>query len=91
MSDKQTTNKFTFEAWQKLIDAQLARLESLLEEAAGYEKPAVEQATAAVDEMAKLMKDSIDYSCRLSAAWRRETLAAMKRSGELFSELTARR
>ncbi|NMC72258.1 MAG: hypothetical protein GYA57_19665 [Myxococcales bacterium] len=90
MTEKQTTHKFTFEAWQKLIDAQLARLEAVLQEAATYEKPAVEQATAAIDELARLMKDSVDYSCRLSAAWRRETLAAMKRSGELFSELARR-
>ena len=90
MNEKQTTRQFTFEAWQKLIDGQLARLESAMQEAASYEKPAVEQATAAIDELAKLMKDSIDYSCRLSAAWRRETLAAMKRSGELFSELSHR-
>ena len=90
MNEKQTTKQFTFEAWQKLIDGQLARLESMMQEAATYEKPAVEQATAAIDELAKLMKDSVDYSCRLSAAWRRETLAAMKRSGELFTELTRR-
>lgn len=72
-------------AWKKMADDQAARVEQLYAQAAKYEGQGVAQMTSAVDEMARLSKDTFGYFGQLSAEWRRLTLEAAKKTADLFT------
>ena len=73
------------EQWQKMIEQQAAQLKSFQEQAAALEAKNLEQARAAVDQMAKLVKDSFGYAADLSAEWRKLSLEATRRAADLFT------
>ena len=54
-----------------LFDDQLKRFEQFQKELAKLEQKNIEQARLMIDESAKLMKESLDYSAKLSAEFRR--------------------
>jgi hypothetical protein len=74
-----------FEAWKKLVDEQMARVSSMYEEFARFEDKGLERTRAAVDEMAKLVKDSVAYAGQYAAEWRRVSLEAAKRTADLMT------
>jgi hypothetical protein len=71
--------------WKKAIEDTLGRTAAFYEELAKVDASRNEQASGAVDEIAKLTKESLAYSASLGAEWRRLTLEAIKRSTEMFS------
>jgi hypothetical protein len=72
-------------AWKKMMDDQLVRMELAFGEAARMQEQGLEQSRAAVDEMAKLTKDSINYFGQLQREWQKLTLDAAKKSADLFT------
>jgi hypothetical protein len=72
-------------AWKKMVDEQIARTELMYGEVARLQEQGLEQTRHAVDEMAKLTKDSLNYFAQLSAEWRKLTLDAAKKSADFLS------
>jgi len=71
--------------WKKAIEDTFGRTAAFYEEMAKVDASRNEQVSGAVDEVAKLTKESLAYSASLGAEWRRLTLEAIKRSTEMFS------
>jgi len=72
-------------AWQKMLADSVARMELAGAEVARMQEQALEQNRHAIDEMAKLGKDSVDYVGQLSAEWRKLTLDATRKAAELLT------
>jgi len=72
------------DAWKKMVDDQVARMELAYAEMARVQEQALAQNRQAVDEMAKLSRESLDYVGQLSAEWRKLTLEATKSAVGLF-------
>jgi hypothetical protein len=72
-------------AWKKMVDEQIARTELMYGEVARLQEQGLEQTRHAVDEMAKLTKDSVNYFAQLSAEWRKLTIDAAKKTADLMS------
>lgn len=73
------------ETWKSLVDEQTTRMASLYDEVAKAEAKRLEQTAQAVDELARLTKDSLGYFTRLSTEWQKVGLEATKRASELFT------
>lgn len=71
-------------AWKKLMDEQTVRMESLHSEMAKMEDKGVERLQSAVDESARLMKDTLAWYGEMASEWRKMTLDATKRTAELL-------
>ena len=71
-------------AWKKLVDEQTVRMESLYSEIAKMEDKGVERMQSAVDESARLLKDTFAWYGEMTSEWRKMTLDATKRTAELF-------
>ena len=54
------------------------RMEALVEDLAAVEAKNADQMRSAIDESAKLMKQSLDYSLELSAEWRKLAMASTR-------------
>jgi hypothetical protein len=72
-------------AWKKMMDEQLARMELAYGEVARLQEQSLEQTRHAVEEMAKLTKDSINYYGQLTAEWRKLSLEAAKKSADFVT------
>jgi flagellar biosynthesis component FlhA len=72
-------------AWKKAADEQLARMELAYGEVARMQEQSLEQSRHAVDEMAKLTKDSFNYFGQLSAEWRKLSLEATRKAAEFLT------
>lgn len=83
MSDAKST--MGQDAWKKMMDDSVSRFEKAQEEMARFEQIGMEQAKTAIDEMAKLQKESLAYMSQLGAEWRKATLEAMKTAGAMFT------
>jgi len=71
-------------AWKKAADEQIARMELACGEMARMQEQSLEQGRHAVDEMAKLTKDSFNYFGQLSAEWRKLTLDATRKAADFL-------
>ena len=71
-------------AWKRMVDENTGRVESIYAEMAKVEDKGVERLHSAVDESARLMKDSFTWYSELSAEWRKMSLDATRRTAELF-------
>lgn len=76
-------------AWKKAADATIARLELASGEMARMQEQSLEQSRRAVDEMARLTKDSFDYFGQLSAEWRKLTLDATRKAASFLTSTPA--
>jgi hypothetical protein len=83
MSQDQTTQ--TQQEWRKMVDEQLSRLSSGLDEAARMEARSADQARAAIEELARLAKESLTWSAQMTAEWRRLTLEGARRAVDLMT------
>ncbi len=72
-------------AWTKVLGDTVARLELAGAEVARLQEHALEQNRVAIDEMAKLSKESFNYFGQLSAEWRKLTLDATRKAAELLT------
>lgn len=71
--------------WMKAIEDTFGKTQAFYEEMGKLDASRNEQVSGAVDEMAKLTKESIAYSAALGAEWRRLTLEAIKKSTEMLT------
>ena len=71
-------------AWKRMVDEQTGRVESLYAEVAKLEDKGIERMHAAVEESARLMKDTFTWYGELSSEWRKVTLDATRRAAELM-------
>ena len=72
-----------------LFDDQLKRWESLNKELAKLEQKNLEQARLMIDESAKMMKETLDYSAKLSAEFRRLATESARRGSAAVSSVKA--
>jgi hypothetical protein len=72
-------------AWKKIVDDSVARVELAYTEMNRLQEQALAQNLKAVDEMAKLSRDSVEYMGQLAAEWRKLSLDATRKTAELFS------
>lgn len=63
-----------------MFDEQLKRWDALQKEMAKLEQKNLEQARLMIDESAKMMKESLEYSAKLSAEWRKLALETTRRN-----------
>jgi hypothetical protein len=66
------------DAWKKATDAQLARVQSFYDNAAAWESRGAEQTRGAIDESARLMRETVLYTTQISSEWRKQSLEAMR-------------
>lgn len=66
--------------WTKAAEEQLASVAVVAGEVAKLEGKTLENAGTAVDEMAKLGKETLAYTTQLSSDWRKMWLDAAKKS-----------
>src|SRR5262249_5732065 len=59
------------DAWKKMLDDHLARVEALEEQTARAEAQAAERTREAIDEVARMSKETLAYAGQLSAEWRK--------------------
>ena len=71
---------------RRLVEEQVAQIEAWSGEASKLEAKSREQALAAIEEGAKLMRASLEYSGKLGAEWRRMALDGAKRTAALFGQ-----
>jgi hypothetical protein len=73
------------EAWGKLAQDGMQRVQSFYDELATFEAASYERAKAAGTQWAELVTDTVSYMAQMTAEWRTITLEATRRSGELLS------
>lgn len=83
MSENKTSQ--VRDAWKKMVDDQVARMELAYAEVARLQEQALAQNLKAIDEMAKLQKESLEYVGQLSTEWRKLTVEAAKNATSLFT------
>lgn len=69
-------------AWRKLMDDQMARMGSLFEEVGKLNEKALAQTMTAIDETAKLVKETVTYANTLGTEWRKVTMDATRQAAE---------
>jgi hypothetical protein len=83
-SQAQQTAALPFtDTFKKMADDQVARAASMFDELGKLEAASLEQAQSVIKELSRVAQESIAYSARLTAEWRRLTLDAAK-SGSSF-------
>ncbi|MBK7578757.1 MAG: hypothetical protein IPI67_01010 [Myxococcales bacterium] len=71
-----------FDLWTRAAKEQLERMEQLGEQLAKTQGQGVERAQQAIDESAKLMKESLAYGLSLSNEWRKLNSELSKKATE---------
>ena len=79
MTEK-TTSQTHNDPWSKAAHQHTARMFAFMAELERVEADHLERTRTAVDEMARLTKESLDYSTRLTTEWRKMTMDAAQRS-----------
>jgi predicted transcriptional regulator len=73
------------EIWTKATQEQLARMDKMAEQVQSMQGQAVERTKEAIDETARLMKESVAYATALSNEWRKVSLEATKKATEMVT------
>jgi hypothetical protein len=71
--------------WVKSTQEQIARMDQMAEQLHKVQGQAVERTREAIDESARLMKESLNYSVQLQAEWRKITLDATKKAADIVT------
>ncbi len=71
--------------WKKMVDEHVARVELACAEITRMQEQALAQNQKALDDMARLGKDSADYLGQLSASFCKLTLEATRKAAELVT------
>ena len=91
MTDKifsQMHNPFVapmMDAWKKAADAHMARVQAFYDATAAWEARGAEQTRGALDESARLMRETVLYTTQVSAEWRKQSLEAMKNAVSMMT------
>ncbi len=75
----QATTMFGGEAFKKAWDDQVGRYEAGVKELVKLEERGVEQTRSAIDEWARLSRESIAYGVAMQTQWRDASLETMRR------------
>ena len=78
-----------FEAMQKMADDAVARTNAFYAEVEKAEAKRVERVESAIEEIAKLQKDSLAYGVQLNAEMRKASLEAVQKVSALTTSATA--
>ena len=78
-------SKEAFGTWKRLIDEQLQKIEVAGEEFERYGRMAADQATQAIDEMSKLLKDQLEHTFQLVRQWRKISTDSIQRTVDVIS------
>ena len=79
MSDQTTSHtQQGQDAWKKMLEDHIGRVEQLQAEIARVEAQSAERTREAIDEMARMSKETLSYVGQLTAEWRRLTLEATR-------------
>ena len=76
-------------AWRKMMDEQTTRLQSLTQEMSRVEKQGVAQAQTAIDEWARMLKDSLNTVSQINAEWRTLAMESTRKANEMARNLMA--
>jgi len=71
--------------FSKAAEAQLARVEAFYAQLAETEQKALEQSKAAIEESARLSRESLAYTQTLAAEWRKASLEATRNALKMMS------
>ena len=63
-----------WQAWTTLADGQVERYDAMVKGMFSMEKQAIDNATSAIDEIARLSKEGLAYSLRISEQWHQHAL-----------------
>lgn len=83
------TQQAAADQWKKIVEDQVARVQQLQDDLARFEQKGIEQMRTAVDESAKIAKESINYLSQLTAEWRKLSIDATRRAAELMTATRA--
>ncbi|MBI2389371.1 MAG: hypothetical protein HYV09_07220 [Deltaproteobacteria bacterium] len=78
------TSQVQQNAFASSVEAQLARVEAFYNQLAELETKALEQHKNAIEESARLSRESIAYGATLAAEWRKASLEATRRTFEMM-------
>jgi hypothetical protein len=78
-----------YETWQKMADDSIARTTAFYAEMEKAETKHVSQAELAIEEMAKIQKETLAYSVRLASEMRKLSLEAFQNATSTFASSTA--
>ncbi len=81
----QVQHNFIPQALQAASEAQLARVEAFFAQVSEMETKAMEQTRTAIEESARLSRESLAYQASLAAEWRKGSLEAMRRTAQLWT------
>lgn len=70
------------DAWIKMTQEQLSRMDEMQESVKKLQGQAIERTREAIDESARLMKETLNYTTQLSEEWRKVTTDAVKKATE---------
>jgi len=73
------------DVWVKMTNEQVARMDQMAEQLHKLNGQAVERTREAIDETARLMKESLTYATQLSTEWRKITLDATKKAADMVA------
>ncbi|MEQ8276926.1 MAG: hypothetical protein RMA76_25960 [Deltaproteobacteria bacterium] len=90
MATKRTTQaqQDGAEKVEAAAEAHIARVEAMFGELEKLQKTNIEQFEMAVDESAKLMKASADYTAKMMDEWRRVALTTSRQAVSAFSSMS---
>ena len=71
-----------FDVWTKMTQEHIARVEQMGAELQKVQAQAIERTREAIDESARLMKESMTYATQLSAEWNKVTVEATRKATE---------
>jgi len=77
------------ETWQKMTDDSIARATAFYAEIEKVEAKRVERVESAIEEMAKLQKETLAYGAQLGAELRKVSLEALQKVSALASSAAA--
>ena len=84
MSDKTETKTASSNPFAKAVDTQLGQLNAFYDEVAKLQATGLEQTKTALDETARLTKETLGYWANIGAESRRMTLDAYKKTFGFF-------
>jgi len=73
------------DAWKKMVDDHVTRVEELHAQIARVESQTTERTREAIDEVARMSKETLGYAGQLSAEWRKLTLEATRNAIGLWT------
>ena len=87
--DTMNQTKAVFAEWKKVADEQWARWETVMNDMGRFQKQGVEQVGVAIDEVARMMKGSVEQASQIAEELRKAATEASKRARETVAAMGA--